>query len=223
MKTRTAETASTPLILLGGGGHAAVVAESAVRAGFQLDAIASRDAPAVAAGGPFAQLAWIGDPDDALVVAEMQQRILRGDLVHVAVGDGLLRERLARRAGDDAHLARVIDPSAHISPSAEIGAGVFIGTGAIVHARARVARLAIVNTRAIVEHDCVVHEAAHIAPGAVLCGAVHVGARAHLGAGAVVIPGVRIGHDAIVGAGAVVVRDVADGITVAGVPARPLR
>ena len=43
---------------------------------------------------------------------------------------------------------------------------------------------------------------------------------ASIGSGAVVLCGVTIGEKAMVGAGAVVTRDVPDGATVAGVPAR---
>lgn len=43
-----------------------------------------------------------------------------------------------------------------------------------------------------------------------------------IGAGAVILPGVRIGKSATVGAGAVVTRDVPDGVTVVGNPARIL-
>ena len=45
---------------------------------------------------------------------------------------------------------------------------------------------------------------------------------AFVGVHSVVLPGVRIGRLAIVGAGSVVTRDVAEGSTVVGVPARPL-
>ena len=44
--------------------------------------------------------------------------------------------------------------------------------------------------------------------------------RAALGTGAVILPGLTIGSGAVVGAGAVVTRDVPDGATVVGNPAR---
>lgn len=49
-----------------------------------------------------------------------------------------------------------------------------------------------------------------------------VGRGASIGSGAVILCGVTIGARAMVGAGAVVTRDVPDGATVAGVPARVL-
>ncbi len=45
---------------------------------------------------------------------------------------------------------------------------------------------------------------------------------ASIGSGAVILCGITIGEGAMVGAGAVVTRDVPDGATVAGVPARVL-
>lgn len=53
--------------------------------------------------------------------------------------------------------------------------------------------------------------------------AVTIGRNVWLGAHVSVLKGVTIGHGATVGAGAVVTRDVPDGMTVAGNPARPLR
>jgi UDP-2-acetamido-3-amino-2,3-dideoxy-glucuronate N-acetyltransferase len=51
---------------------------------------------------------------------------------------------------------------------------------------------------------------------------VLVRAGAAIGSGALILGGVTIGREATVGAGAVVTADVADGMTVVGVPARPI-
>jgi acetyltransferase-like isoleucine patch superfamily enzyme len=80
-----------------------------------------------------------------------------------------------------------------------------------------------VNTAAVIEHDCDLAEGVHVSPNATLAGGVRVGARSWVGAGATVIQNVTIGAEVIVGAGAVVLRNVPDGLTVAGVPAVPVR
>lgn len=49
-----------------------------------------------------------------------------------------------------------------------------------------------------------------------------VGDGASIGAGATILPGITIGKNALVGAGAVVTRDVPDGWTVVGNPAKKL-
>jgi acetyltransferase-like isoleucine patch superfamily enzyme len=55
-----------------------------------------------------------------------------------------------------------------------------------------------------------------------LSGHIHVGSGAHIGTGATIIQGVTIGAGCIVGAGAVVIDDLPEGITVVGVPAKPV-
>lgn len=49
---------------------------------------------------------------------------------------------------------------------------------------------------------------------------VRIGRNVWIGAGAIILPGVKIGDDALVGAGSVVTRDVPDGATAFGNPAR---
>jgi len=62
-----------------------------------------------------------------------------------------------------------------------------------------------------------------IMAGELVFAPVCIGAGSDIGVGAILLPGVTIGRGVQVGAGAVVAEDVADGMIVAGVPARPLR
>ena len=204
-------TAAAPqprLVILGAGGHAAVVAESAARAGWSVIGVAAAD------GGE------LGDPDGA-GADRIAALVAAGAKLHAAVGAADVRARWMKRFGEAA-FATIVDPAAHVSPSASVAAGCSIGAGAVVNARAVLRAGTIVNTRAVVEHDCTVGPFAHIAPGAILCGSVRVDEGAQVSAGAVVIPAKSVGARSMVGAGAVVVRDVPEGATAVGVPARTI-
>ena len=209
------------LVILGGGGHAAVVAESARRAGWSLVAVFSGGA--IDDPSPFGPAERLGDPLEPASVARIEALVAGGASLHAAVGDPGLRRRWHARYAGLAAFATIVDPGATVSPSATVAAGAFIGAGAIVQARAAVGACAIVNTRAVVEHDCTLADYTHISPGAILCGAVRVDEDAQVGAGAVVIPSRTVGARSVVGAGAVVTHDVAPGITAVGVPAHEIR
>ncbi|MFM7051626.1 MAG: NeuD/PglB/VioB family sugar acetyltransferase [Planctomycetota bacterium] len=218
MSAQSAGVGAPAIVILGAGGHAAVVAESAQAAGHALHAIAARERPEAIA--PLGALPWLGDPDDPAVAARLDALVAAGVRLHAAVGDAGLRMRWFARFGAHA-FATVVDRSAIVSPSAAIGAGAFIAPRATVNARATLADGAIVNTGATIEHDCALGACSHVAPAAVLCGGVRVGQGSLVGAGAVVVPGIAVGANATIGAGSVVVRDVEASSTAVGVPARP--
>jgi len=83
--------------------------------------------------------------------------------------------------------------------------------------------LTFLNANCAIDHDCVLGVAVQISPGVTFPGGVRVRDRAFIGAGAVALPGKYIGIGAVVGAGSVVTKDVPDGVTVAGSPARPIQ
>ncbi|MEO1583468.1 MAG: acetyltransferase [Planctomycetota bacterium] len=209
------EQAHTPvrLTLVGGGGHALVVADAAIRAGLDLQGFFDDDTEAdLAKGSP--TCGRLGD------LTSLESRELDGSPWILAIGDIATRRWLIDRlykAEDDA--AMVIHPDATISEYAVIAGGVWIGPRAVIHTRARILDHAIVNSGAIIEHDCLVSENAHVAPGTTLGGSVRIGNDTLVGLNATVLPGVSIGNGCTIGAGAVVTHDVPDQSTVIGVPA----
>ena len=141
----------------------------------------------------------------------------------VSIGRNEMRAACFQRAFDHGLLpARLIHPSAVISESARVDAGTVVMAKAVINAGAQIGKNCIVNTAAVVEHDCVIGDHVHLSPGVLLGGGVTVGKSAHVGMGAVVLPGAHIGESAVVGAGSVVLKSVPPGVTVAGVPSRPL-
>ena len=93
--------------------------------------------------------------------------------------------------------------------------------GAVVQAGAAIGNHVIINTCASVDHDCVVSDYCHVAPGVHLGGAVKLEEGGPLGIGSCVIGLRTIGAWSTVGAGAAVVKDLAPGTVAIGVPARP--
>jgi acetyltransferase EpsM len=204
-------------VLLGGGGHAAVVAEAARAGGWTVEGFLDDDPDTRRARpGGLTHLGAIGDLA-AIIGGRSGDRLpLAG---HAAVGDPALRRRWLDALAEAAAPA-IVHPTAAVSAAAVLAEGAFIGPGAVVNAGATVGRGAIVNSGAIVEHDCTLEPFSHVAPGAALGGAATVGREALVGINAAVLPGVRVGASATLGAGAVAVCDVPDGATVAGIPAR---
>lgn len=202
------------LLLIAGGGHALVVDEAARAQGWRVAGFVDDDEGAVLGGS----LPRQGSLRDARAL------VARGGLAWVLSMGGIdTRARAIEAMREVEGLAAVVvHPAAVVSASARVGRGTFIGVRAIVQAGARLGAHAIVNTGAIVEHECDVGENVHLAPGSILGGRSVVGAGTLVGLGACVLPGVRIGRGCVVGAGATVLRDVDDGTTVVGTPARAL-
>lgn len=203
-----------PLILVGGGGHAKVVFETARSAGREIEGFLDDHAQAAIRSLGIAHLGSIS----AWASCDAHAQFMP------ALGDNLTRSTrmLEILTGCDCErMATVIHKTAIVSRhDVSIGAGTFIGPGAIVNPGARIGIGVIINSGAIIEHDVVVGDWAHIGPGAALGGAARVESRALVGLGSCVLLGRTIGSDATVGAGAVVTRDVVAGSTVRGTPAR---
>jgi len=203
------------LLIYGAGGHAKVVADAVFRlADHELAGFVDDDTARV--GNPFFGSTVLGTRSDLC-----RLRDAGIDWAIPAIGENEARLR-ALRALQEARfrIGVVVHPSAVVAVSVRLGAGTFVAAGSVINPACTLGEGCIVNTGATIDHDCRIADGVHIAPGANLCGRVHVGQLTLIGVGASVLPGVRIGQRCLIGGGAAVTEDVADGLTVVGVPAR---
>ncbi len=94
--------------------------------------------------------------------------------------------------------------------------------GALVQPDAVIGDHVIVNTGATIDHDRIVDDCAHLAPGVHLAGSVQVGEGAFLGIGSVRVQASGSGAGRHSERERWQFRDLLDGVVAAGVPARPL-
>lgn len=195
-----------PVIILGAGGHARVIADILSTSGNQVLGFLDDVKPAGKDG-------VLGVISDAVKYRETAVFV-------VAVGDNAAREELAQKFSGQLRFARAVHPRAVIAKDVNIGEGSVIMAGAVVNPGARIGAHCIVNTSASVDHDCVVEDFAHISPGARLAGNARLGRGSWLGAGGILINGVAVCGGCIIGAGGVVIHSLEVPGTYVGVPVR---
>ncbi len=217
-------TTALPHIVIGAGGHARVLVDALLAGGHPVLGLTDTDPGRH--GQHVCGRPVLGSDDALAAYAQHDVMLVNGiggiGEVSRAGSDALrhtVQQRLQRQGW---RFAGVQHPAAVVSPFATLATGVQLLAASVVQAGAELGEACIINTGAIVEHDCQVGAYSHIAPRALLCGAVVVGAQCHVGAGAVVRQGLRLAQGTVVGAGAVVVKSTITACTLVGVPARPL-
>lgn len=146
--------------------------------------------------------------------------------VSIAIADGSVRLLLANRCEEKGiPLFEVAASNVVVGDEVTIGEGAILQPFVTLTSNIIIGRCFHANIYSYVAHDCQIGDFVTFAPGVMCNGNVHVGDGAYIGTGAVLRQGtqekpLKIGANSIVGMGAVVTKDVPDGVTVVGNPAR---
>lgn len=204
-------------ILWGATGQAKVVRPILEQAGHEVVAVFDNDSNVPP---PFPDVPlYHGEESFVRFLSHMKERL--GFVTAIGGDRGNVRIEISRRlAAAGLEPLSIVHSTAFVAGTAKLGTGVQILAMAAICEYADIGDFSIVNTNATVDHECVIGNGCHVMPAAALAGEVILGDFTTIGTNATVLPRMRIGCSVMVGAGAVVTRDVADGVTVKGVPAQ---
>lgn len=197
------------LIIIGASGHGKVVADIAVKNGYEDIAFLDDNAEATECAG----FPVIGTVSDAAKFTDH-------DFI-IAIGNPVIRDKIQSTLSEY-HIVTLIHPDAAISRRVEIGRGSVVMAGAVINSDTVIGEGCIINTCASLDHDNRIGDFVHAAVGSHLCGTVTVGDHTWIGAGATVSNNVLICESCMIGAGTVVIKDIKEKGTYVGVPAKKL-
>ena len=191
-------------LILGAGGHAKVVADVMQLTGVSVDGFVT---PNLDVGNYFLNATIIND-DDVLRWKPDEVNLLNG------IGSlpySMLRWRIAEKMRRHGYrFGQVVHPSSIVARDVTVNEGGQVMAGAVIQPGSSIGRDTIINTGTSIDHDCVIGDQCHIAPGVSCSGGVKIGDDCHIGTGAVITQGVTIGNGCVVAAGSVVYRDLSD-------------
>lgn len=196
------------IVIVGGGGHAKVVIDAIKSSGKY--AICGLVDPGLKKGDTVCGVGVLGG--DSTLPSIFKKGVKYAFIGIGSIGNCSVRKRIygnLKKIGFD--LPVVVHPKAIVARDVKLGEGAFVAAGAVVAPGAIIGKNAILNTSSSVDHDCIIGDFVHVAPGAILSGGIRVGSETHIGTGAKLTQCLKIGDGCIIGAGQTIRHDMAYG------------
>ena len=180
-------TIKKPVAIVGYSGHAYVIIDILLSSGRLVTAYCDSEKKAF---NPY-HLDYLGKESDVIT------KLKKFDFF-ACVGHNGIREKIHTQLSQYlGNPINAIHPSAVISASVKMGDGVMIAANATLNPLVEIGQGVICNTSTSIDHECIIGDFSHIAPGAVLCGNVIVGKGTFIGANSVIRQGIKIGNNVI--------------------------
>ena len=202
------------IVVIGGGGHAKVIISILKRLKeYEISGYTDKKDK-----GPILGVKYLGDDSILINIKEKNK--------HSVLGIGQIKTAAVRlkiveslkKIGYDFPV--IIAPTAIINEDVSIAEGSVVMDGVVINAGTKIGKFSIINTNCSIDHDCILGDYNHIAPGVTLSGNVKTGDRVLLGTGSCVIQEKKIVSDCIVAAGSSVQKSLVKSGIYRGNPAK---
>jgi sugar O-acyltransferase (sialic acid O-acetyltransferase NeuD family) len=205
----------TKVAIVGYSGHAFVAIDILQTVGYKL--VGYTDF-ALKKFNPF-DLIYLGNDNEMQTIEQ-----LKNYKYFVGIGDNTIRKAVTQNLIPHLGLPiNAIHKQSIMATNVELGEGILIAAGTTINPCVSIGDGVICNTNASIDHECIIEPYVHIAPGAVLCGNVHVGENSFIGANSVIKQGIQIGKNVTIGAGSVIVKNILEEGVYAGNPAKKIK
>ena len=207
---------SNEIVLIGYSGHSFVIADILLAAKLHIAGYCESE---IKSKNPF-----------ALNYLESEQEFfsIKGNITtynaFVCIGDSYIRERIFQNlTKSGVNIINAIHPQSVVGNHVAFGNGVMVAGNATINSCCYIGDGVICNTSCSIDHECIIGDFSHIAPGTILCGNVTIGKNCFIGANATIIPGKKINDRITVGAGSVVTSDLIEPGIYVGSPAKLIK
>jgi len=205
----------TEFSIVGYSGHAYVVLNAALLSGMYCTGYFEKEPKE---NNPY-QLNYLGQESDILAINK-----LRTNPFIIGIGNNAIRKSIyCFLEKHSISFNTIIHPKAIVANNIAINEASVVLAGVVINPLVKIGKGVICNSACIIEHECIIGDFSHIAPGAVLAGNVVVGNNTFIGANTVIKQGIKIGSNVLVGAGSVITKNIGDNEIVYGNPGKVIK